>query len=73
MHNERLFQRHHMFRLWRKLSEHIGVQTPAFKYSTIYRQPKQTLIQVAEAIGINMPPLAKNQDIVAALDNYVFP
>lgn len=69
---EKIYQRQHMFRLWRRLAEHTGVQTPPFKYSSIYRQPKQTLLSVAEAVGLWIPEAATNKDIVAALDNYVF-
>lgn len=69
---ERIHQRQHMFRLWRRLAEYTGVQTPPFKYSNIYRQPKHTLMTVAEAIGLVLPVTTTHKDIVAALDNYVF-
>lgn len=72
MPHERIYQRQHMFRLWRRLAEHTGVQTPPFKFSSIYRQPKQTLLAVAVALEIEVHPASTNKDIVALLDNYVF-
>ena len=62
----------HKFRLWRALAVHTNVPYPSFKFSSIYRQRKEVLVQVAEAIGYQIPTNHTKAQIIEILENHTF-
>lgn len=68
---EELFQYAHKYKLWQAYNNFTGMP-PHFKWASIYYQRKAILLKVAEALQIQVPPHAKNKEIVACLDNHIF-